>query len=158
MKKTNAIRLLDQQKIEYKILEYQYDAEKLSVQKIAAENKLSVSQVFKTLVAKGDKNGVVVALVSGEKNLNFKALAKASGNKKITLIAVKDLLQLTGYIRGGCSPIGMKKNFPVFIDISAEEFDEIFVNAGARGILIKIKVEDLVEITGAKISNIVNEL
>ena len=111
MKKTNAIRLLDQKKVIYEMLEYEYDAENLSVDKIAKANGLETPQVFKTLVAKGDKTGIVVAVIGGDKTLNFKFLAKQSGNKKIILIPVKELLGLTGYIRGGCSPIGMKKNF-----------------------------------------------
>ena len=156
MKKTNAIRLLDQKKVKYEMLEYEYDAENLSVDKIASENGLETPQVFKTLVAKGDKTGVVVAVVGGDKTLNFKSLAKASGNKKIALVPVKELLGLTGYIRGGCSPIGMKKNFPVFIDDSANEFEVLYLNAGVRGLFIKIKLKDLVKVTDGTIALITN--
>ena len=147
MKKTNAIRILDQRKVVYEMLEYNYDAENLSVDKIAKENGLETPQVFKTLVAKGDKTGVVVAVIGGDKILNFKSLAKVSGNKKITLVPVKELLGLTGYIRGGCTPIGMKKNFPVFIDDSANDFEALYLNAGVRGLFIKIKLVDLVNVT-----------
>jgi len=147
MKKTNAIRLLDQKKVKYEMLEYKYDEENLSVDKIAQKNGLSTPQVFKTLVAKGDKIGVVVAVIGGDKTLNFKPLAKASSNKKITLVPVKELLGLTGYIRGGCSPIGMKKKFPIFIDESATQFEELYLNAGVRGLFIKIKLGDLVKVT-----------
>lgn len=154
MKKTNAIRILDQQKISYHIIEYQYDEKKLAVEQIAQANGLEVEKVFKTLVAKGDKNGVVIAVVSGNKILNFKALAKVSGNKKITLVPVKDLLQLTGYIRGGCSPIGMKKAFPVFLDGVAQEMESIYINAGVRGLLIKLNPQDLLRITSGTFANI----
>lgn len=143
MTKTNAIRILQSQKIPFDLITYTYDANNLNVADIANNNNLPVAQVFKTLVAKGNKTGIVVALVSGDKSLNFKLLAKASGNKKITLVAVKDLLALTGYIRGGCSPLGMKKQFPVFIDKAALAFDTIYVNAGKRGILIGIEPEQL---------------
>ena len=154
MKKTNAIRLLDQQKVVYKMLEYQYNPEQLSVDKIAQENGLSTPQVFKTLVAKGDKTGIVVAVIGGDKTLNFKMLAKCSGNKKIALVPVKELLGLTGYIRGGCSPIGMKKKFPVFIDESAADFEDLYLNAGVRGLFVKIKLEDLVKVTDGVVVSI----
>jgi len=154
MKKTNALRLLDQKKISYETLEYEYNEENLSVKKIAGDNFLKTENVFKTLVAKGDKNGVLVAVINGNQTLNLKSIAKASGNKKIALIPVKDLLKLTGYIRGGCSPIGMKKAFPVYIDNTANDFEMIYVNAGVRGILVKLKPDDLLKITNGKISGI----
>jgi len=154
MKKTNALRLLDQKKISYETLEYEYNEENLSVKKIAGDNFLKAENVFKTLVAKGDKNGVLVAVINGNQTLNLKSIAKASGNKKIALIPVKDLLKLTGYIRGGCSPIGMKKAFPVYIDNTANDFEMIYVNAGVRGILVKLNPDDLLKITNGKISGI----
>lgn len=154
MKKTNALRLLGQKKIPYETLEYEYNEENLSVKKIAGDNFLEVDNVFKTLVAKGDKTGIIVAVVSGSESLNLKALAKVSKNKKIALIPVKELLGITGYIRGGCSPIGMKKNFPVFLDTRANDFEEIYVNAGVRGILVKLKVDDLLKATNGSIVDI----
>ena len=154
MKKTNALRLLDQKKISYEILEYEYNEENLSVKKIAGDNYLKTENVFKTLVAKGDKTGVIVAVINGTQTLHLKSLAKISQNKKIALVAVKDLLQLTGYIRGGCSPIGMKKTFPVFIDNSAKDFETIYVNAGVRGILVKLTPDDLAKITNGVFSEI----
>ncbi len=147
MKKTNALRLLDQKKIAYETLEYEYNEENLSVKKIAGDNFLKAENVFKTLVAKGDKNGVLIAVINGNQTLNLKSLAKVSGNKKIALIPVKELLNLTGYIRGGCSPIGMKKPFPVFLDESAADFETIYVNAGMRGILVNLAPLDLLKIT-----------
>lgn len=154
MKKTNALRLLDQKKIPYGTLEYEYNEENLSVKKIAGDNFLEVDNVFKTLVAKGDKTGVIVAVISGSETLNLKALAKFSKNKKIALIAVKELLGITGYIRGGCSPMGMKKNFPVFLDARANDFEEIYVNAGVRGLLVKLKVDDLLKATNGSMVEI----
>lgn len=139
MSLTNAIRTLKAKKIPFTTVEYTYSADDLSIEKIAEDNDLPVAQVFKTLVAKGDKTGVIVAVVAGNQTLNLKALAKASGNKKIALVTVKDLQGLTGYIRGGCSPIGMKKAFPVFFSKVALDFDKIFVNAGKRGILMGVE-------------------
>lgn len=143
MKKTNAIRLLESNQIHFNIIEYTYDPERLSVEKIARDNQLELSSIYKTLVAKGDKTGVVVAVIPGSKNLNLKALSNVSGNKKMTLVPVKDLLSLTGYIRGGCSPIGMKKNYPVFFDLDAQSATHIYVNAGQRGVLFGAAPEDI---------------
>jgi Cys-tRNA(Pro)/Cys-tRNA(Cys) deacylase len=154
MKKTNALRLLDQKEIPYETLEYEYNEENLSVKKIAGDNFLEAENIFKTLVAKGDKNGVLVAVINGKQTLNLKLIAKVSGNKKIALIPVKNLLNLTGYIRGGCSPIGMKKPFSVFLDESATNFETIYVNAGMRGILVKLKPDDLLKITNGQLAQI----
>ncbi len=148
-KKTNALRLLDAQNVQYEMVEYHYDTDDLSVEHIAEDNGLHLERIFKTLVAKGDKNGVAVAVVPGHKNLDFKALAKASGNKKMTLAPVKDIQGLTGYIRGGCSPIGMKKDYPVYLDTSALAYDVIYVNAGQRGLLVGLSPEALRRATDA---------
>ena len=139
MAKTNALRLLDQKKITYRIVEYIYDAENLDVAKIASDNGLEIGQVFKTLVCKGDKTGVFVTIIPGDQQLDLKKTAKASGNKKIALLPLNDLTKTTGYIRGGCSPLGMKKNYPVFIDDVAENWDEILINAGTRGMLFGVE-------------------
>ena len=139
----NTLRTLKAKKIPFTTVEYTYSADDLSIEKIAEDNDLPVAQVFKTLVAKGDKTGVIVAVIAGNQILNLKALAKVSGNKKIALVAVKDLQGLTGYIRGGCSPIGMKKAFPVFFSTKALDFDTIFVNAGKRGILMGVEPKTL---------------
>jgi len=154
MKKTNALRLLDQKKIPYETLVYEYNEENLSIKKIAGDNFLKANNVFKTLVTKGDKTGINVAVVSGTRTLNLKAFAKISSNKKVAMIPVKELLQTTGYIRGGCSPIGMKKSFPVFLDAEAEGYEEIYVNAGQRGLLVKLKVADLLTATNGVIATI----
>ena len=145
MEKTNAIRILDKRKIKYEIIKYTYDPENLNVAKIAEANNMDVAMIYKTLVAKGDKTGILVAVVSGDAALDLKALAKASRNKKIALIPVKEIQGITGYIRGGCSPLGMKKAYPVFIDESAIEWEEILINAGSRGTLFGCSADELVD-------------
>jgi Cys-tRNA(Pro)/Cys-tRNA(Cys) deacylase len=154
MKKTNALRILDQQKIPYETVEYVYDSENLDVAKIASDNGLVLEQIYKTLLLSGDKSGTIVALVAGNHNLSLKKMAAASGNKKVEMAAVKDLLQLTGYIRGGCSPVGMKKAYPVYLDKAAESEDSIFVNAGTRGLLFAISPNDLLKVCGAAYADI----
>ncbi|MCB0572674.1 MAG: Cys-tRNA(Pro) deacylase [Phaeodactylibacter sp.] len=147
-KKTNALRILDARKIPYETIEYEYETDGLSVEHIAQANSLPLERIYKTLVAKGDRQGVVVAVIPGHRSLSFKALALASGDKKITLAPVKDIQALTGYIRGGCSPVGMKKAYPVFIDSSALTHDRVFVNAGQRGLLACLSPQNLQEATG----------
>lgn len=154
MKKTNALRILDKEKIDYKIFEYEYDHLEGSAKAIAENSAISPKQVYKTLVGKGNNTGILVAVIPSDATLDFKALSKVAGNKKMTLIAVKELLGLTGYIRGGCSPVGMKKKFPVFIDTSIEIHDLIYVNAGQRGILMGLNPEDLVKVTAAEVVDI----
>ena len=154
MKKTNAIRLLDKKKVKYKLVEYHYDPNNLDVKLIAKENDLPVEVVFKTLVLSGDKTGTFVVLVPGDKELNLKAAAKLSRNKKVKLLPVKEIEGITGYIRGGCSPLGMKKSFPTYADASLEDLDFFYVNAGVRGILVGLAPNDLkkvVRITCGKI-------
>ena len=154
MKKTNALRILDKQKIKYSIFEYDYDPDVLSATAIAEDNGIAMAQVYKTLVGKGDKTGVLVAVIPSDSTLNFKALSKLSGNKKMTLIAVKELQGLTGYIRGGCSPIGMKKNYPVYIDQSLHDLDLMYVNAGQRGVLMGLAPDDLIKATRATVGDL----
>lgn len=143
MKKTNALRILARKKITYTLVEYTYDPENLDVAKIALENGLELKAVYKTLVLKGDRNGIFVTVVPGDRSLDLKATAKISGNKKVQMMPVKDLEKSTGYIRGGCSPIGMKKAFPVYMDQLALELDMVYVNAGTRGILFGVPAKDL---------------
>lgn len=149
MKKTNAMRLLDQAGIPYEVVEYEYDPENLNVELIAGQNGLPVELVYKTLVAEGDKTGIVVAVVPGHCELDLKAMAQVSGNKKIALAPVKEIQNLTGYIRGGCSPVGMKKKYPVWIEEEAQLEDFIYVNAGIRGMLIRVSPLQLADITEA---------
>ena len=143
MKKTNAIRILDKKKIKYKIVQYTYDPNNLDVKLIATDNNLPVEIVYKTLVLNGDKNGTFVTLVPGDQELNLKAAAKVSGNKKVKLLPVKEIEGKTGYIRGGCSPLGMKKAFPTFADLAMQDLELCYVNAGVRGILVGVTPSDL---------------
>lgn len=154
MKKTNALRILDRQKIKYSTFEYVYDPEALSATAIAEDNGISMQQVYKTLVGKGDKTGILVAVIPSDQTLDFKALSKLSSNKKMTLVAVKELQGLTGYIRGGCSPIGMKKNYPVFIDHSIADLELMYVNAGQRGLLVGLAPDDLVAASQAVVGDL----
>jgi len=156
MTKTNAMRMLDKAKIPYKAMEYTYDDNDLSGVTIANSIGLDCKMVFKTLVAKGDKTGPIVMCIPVDKEIDLKKAASVTGNKKIEMVAVKDLLGLTGYIRGGCSPIGMKKKFPTFIDISCEDFEEITVSAGIKGCQLLINRESLVAFTQAKPCELTN--
>lgn len=144
MVKTNVTRMVTQAKIPFRTAEYDYDENDLSGTHAADAIGMPQDQVFKTLVARGDKTGVSVFCIPVCCSLDLKKAAKASGNKKLDLVPVKDLLGLTGYIRGGCSPIGMKKTYPTFIDETAELFDEIAVSAGARGQQILMHPADLI--------------
>lgn len=155
MTKTNAMRRLDAAKIPYEVKEYTVDENDLSGLHIAAQINLPFSQVFKTLVAKGDKSGVVVFCIPVDKEIDLKHAAVVTGNKKIEMLHVKDLLATTGYIRGGCSPIGMKKKFPTYIDESAQNFDRITVSAGIRGAQLLLRVDHLVSFVDAKLCQIV---
>lgn len=157
MKKTNALRLLQQQKIKFDTIEYTYNTENLSVEQIALDNQLNIGQVYKTLVLKGNSSGIIVAVIAGNKSLSLKKLATASNNKKMAMIPVKELQQLTGYIRGGCSPIGMKKAFPVYIDQAAQKLDWLYVNAGVRGLLFGSNPEDLLKLSNGHWADICNE-
>jgi len=150
MLKTNAMRLLDAEKIEYRTGEYEYDENDLSGVKAARTMDYPEEQLFKTLVTKGDKTGYNVFCIPVAEELDLKKAAKVTGDKKIEMLHVKDLLSVTGYIRGGCSPIGMKKKFKTFIDETAQLFDEIGVSAGARGCQIFIKPDYLLEYTDAE--------
>ena len=133
MVKTNAMRLLEQAGISYRSLEYEVDEAILSGENVAEQIDMPKDQVFKTLVAKGEKNGVIVFCIPVNAELNPKKAATIVGEKKIEMLHVKELLVTTGYIRGGCSPIGMKKKYPIYMDETAILFDEITVSAGVRG-------------------------
>lgn len=149
MKKTNAARILDAQKIEYELREYEVDESDLSAVNVAQKVGVSLEQVFKTLVAKGDKTGVIVACIPGGKELDLKTLASLSSNKKVEMVPMKEIQGLTGYIRGGVSPIGMKKNYPIYLDGSAFAYPLIMISAGARGCQIIIKPTDLEKVVHA---------
>ena len=149
MVKTNAMRLLDAEKIKYRSETYEYDENDLSGVTVAAKLSMPPEQLFKTLVTKGDKTGYMVFCIPVAEELDLKKAAVCSKNKKIEMLHVKDLLPVTGYIRGGCSPIGMKKKFPTFVDETAQLFDEIGVSAGVRGCQIIISPDDLLKYTDA---------
>lgn len=144
--KTNALRILDQAGINYRLVEYTYDPNNLDVAKIAIDNDLELGQVYKTLVCKGDRSGPLVAVVPGDRPLNLKRLAQASGNKKVQLMPLAQLTAATGYQRGGCSPLGMKRPLPVYIDPIARQWPEILINAGSRGLLFGIHPMDLEQV------------
>ena len=147
MTKTNAIRLLTQANIAYRTAEYAYDENDLNGMHAAKAVGMPPEQVFKTLVARGDRTGILVFCIPVCCSLDLKKAAKAASDKKVELIAMKELLPLTGYIRGGCSPIGMKKAYPTFIDETAMLADEIAVSAGARGQQIILAPQDLIHYT-----------
>ena len=150
MKKTNAARILDRLKINYDLVEYTVDEADLSAAHLAETAGIPISQVFKTLVLEGDKNGNFVCVIPGDQEIDLKKAALASLNKKVAMIKVKDLEPLTGYIRGGCSPLGMKKNFPVYIEEAAFNHDFIFISAGIRGMQIRLSPDDLVKACNGK--------
>ena len=145
IEKTNAARLLDRAGIRYNLIPYEYDENDLAAQHVAESLGQDIARVFKTLVLHGDKTGHIVCVVPGNCEVELKALAKVSGNKKVEMIAMKDLLQVTGYIRGGCSPVGMKKCFPTYFHSTAMDFDTIYVSAGVRGLQIEIAPGELVK-------------
>lgn len=148
------MRLLDAAKIPYKTAEYEVDENDLSGIHVAEQLGQPAEQVFKTLVLKGERTGFFVCCIPVNKELDLKKAAKAAGDKKAEMLPLKDLLPTTGYIRGGCSPVGMKKKFPTFIDETAELFDEIAVSAGVRGAQIIINGENLSEYLGAKFADL----
>ncbi len=153
-KKTNAARILDKLKIAYEIKEYEVDLDDLSAVHVAESTGMDVRRVFKTLVCRGDKHGVLMACVPGDSELDMKALAAVSGNKRVEMVHLKEVLGLTGYIRGGCSPLGAKKNYPVYVDESCLEHEQIAVSAGIRGQQLILRPADLiaaVEASAAKI-------
>ena len=155
MTKTNAMRLLEKAGIPFTTAEYEVDENDLSGTHAAEVLGQDPDTMFKTLVLKGDKSGYFVCCIPVNKELDLKKAAKASGNKKCEMLHVKDLLGVTGYIRGGCSPVGMKKKFPTFMDKSAENCEKISVSAGMRGIQIITEPKKLCEYIGAEFSDIV---
>ncbi len=156
MKKTNAARILDRAKITYEIIDYDTDRIERGVEYVAQKTGQDIHNIYKTLVLTGDKTGVIVACIPGHTELNLKAIAQLSENKKCAMLPMKNLLETTGYIRGGCSPLGMKKDFPLFIDASINNCDFIMISAGMRGKQIKLSPNDLLQVRKATIGNITN--
>ena len=149
--KTNVARLLDKAKVAYELVPYEVDENDLSATHVAAQLGEDIEQVFKTLVLHGEKSGYFVCVVPGEHEIDLKKAAKVSGNKKCDLIPMKELLPLTGYIRGGCSPIGMKKHFPTFIHATCLDFPCIYVSAGVRGLQVRLAPSDLIRVSQAQV-------
>ena len=156
IEKTNAARLLDKAKLQYNLIPYEVDENDLAAQHVADSLGQDIAKVFKTLVLHGDKTGHIVAVIPGNMEVDLKALAKVSGNKKVEMIAMKDLLQVTGYIRGGCSPIGMKKRFPTYFHSTAVDQDVIYVSAGVRGLQIEIDPHALIRFVQAAVAEVVS--
>ncbi len=154
MKKTNAARILDRAKITYEIIDYDTDRIERGVEYVAEKTGQDIHNVYKTLVLSGDKTGVIVACIPGHTELNLKAIAQISGNKKCAMVPMKSLLELTGYIRGGCSPLGMKKDFPLFIDESINYCDFVMISAGMRGKQIKLSPKDLMQVRKSTLGKI----
>ncbi|MCI8868031.1 MAG: Cys-tRNA(Pro) deacylase [Anaerotignum sp.] len=158
MTKTNVMRLLESAGIAYRTAEYEYDENNLSGLHAAEQIGIPAEQVFKTLVTRGDKTGILVFCIPVDMELDLKKAAAVSKNKKVEMTHMKELLALTGYIRGGCSPIGMKKKYPTFIDETCILFDEIAVSAGIRGEQVILSPEDLARFTEATEADITKEM
>lgn len=152
--KTNVARLLDKAKIPYSLVPYVVDESDLGAQHIADQLDEDINQVFKTLVLTGDRTKFFVCVIPGNMEVDLKKAAKVSGNKKTEMLHMKDLLPTTGYIRGGCSPIGMKKSFPTFFHSSCLNYDYIYVSAGQRGLQLKINPQQLVDYVRASVADI----
>lgn len=152
--KTNAARLLDTLGLRYQLREYEVDPEDLSAETVAAKVGLPAEQVFKTLVARGDRGGVLLAVVPGNAELDLKALAHLSGDRKVEVVSLKEVQPLTGYIRGGVTALACKKDYPTFVDETIELFDEVSVSAGVRGTQILIAPGDYLKAVKGKVGDI----
>ncbi|MFE8701961.1 Cys-tRNA(Pro) deacylase [Cytobacillus sp. FJAT-54145] len=152
--KTNAMRILDSKKVQYEVLTYDSEDGKIDGVSVASKVNKDPKLVYKTLVAQGNSKNLYVFVVPVEKELDLKKAAKAAGEKKVEMIPVKDILKWTGYIRGGCSPIGMKKIYPTFIDQEADQLDQLVVSGGKIGVQVELTVEDLKSITNAMMAEI----
>ena len=153
--KTNAVRLLEAAGIPFETVEYEVDENDLAAQHVADQLGEDINCVFKTLVLRGERTGLFVCVVPGNCEVDLKKAAAVAGDKKADMIAMKELLPLTGYIRGGCSPVGMKKPFPTFFHNTATAFDTIYVSAGMRGLQLKIAPKALIDFVGASVADVV---
>lgn len=153
--KTNAVRILERENINYSLIAYDVNESDLSAKHVAEQLGEPIDQVFKTLVLKGDKTGYFVCVLPGSQELDLKLAAIVSGNKNCEMIPMKELLQVTGYIRGACSPIGMKKTFPSYIDASCKNFEYIYLSAGKRGLQIQISADDLTKFIPITIAELI---
>ncbi len=157
MSKTNACRILDSLGIPYELREYKVDPDDLSAENVAAKVGLPTEQVFKTLSLRGDRNGIAVAVIPGNYELDLKALAHLTGDRKIEMLPLKEVQSVTGYIRGGVTALGMKKDYPVFVDETVELWDTVCVSAGQRGLQIVIAPADYLRATSATVGEISRE-
>ncbi len=155
MKKTNAVRILENNNIPFELFEYEFSEDEIDAVSVANKINAPPETVFKTLVAVGDKTGYVVFIIPGNAGLNLKKAAKASGNKSVEMIKAKDLLSVTGYIRGGCSPAGMIKKYPTYLEETSQLFDKIFVSAGARGMQLRLSPFDIAKISDSVFSDLI---
>ena len=153
--KTNAIRILEANNIKHDLAEYVFNPDEIDAVSVANKVNAQPESVFKTLVCRGDKTGINVFVIPGNFTLDLKKAAKSSDNKKIEMIREKELLPLTGYIKGGCSPIGMKKDYPVYIDETAQLWDEIYISAGVRGIQVRLNPDKLSELVNARYADLI---
>lgn len=154
-KKTNAARILDKEGVAYELIPYNVDPDNLAADHVAAELGEPIERVFKTLVLHGDKTGYFVCVIAGDREVDLKKAAKVSGNKKAEMIPMKDLLPTTGYIRGGCTAIGMKKKFPVYVSEEMPDFDYVYVSAGQRGLQLKLDPKELMRVAEAEAADLV---
>jgi len=157
VKKTNALRILDQHKIGYEIFTYEYDEDDVTGKKYRQDEPVEEEAVFKTLVLKGERKGFLVCCVPSLEEIDLKKLAQAFGDKKVEMIAMKDLLSTTGYIRGGCSPIGMKKKYPTIFHETCLSFEKIAVSAGQRGMQVILNPQDLLSVVDGKTADVIKE-
>jgi len=155
MKKTNAVRILESNNISFELFEYEFNEDEIDAVSVAGKISAPPETVFKTLVATGDKTGIVVFVIPGNAELNLKKAASVSRSKRVEMIKAIDLLSITGYIRGGCSPIGMIKKYPTYIEETSQLFEQIYVSSGIRGMQMKLSPYDLAKITEAKFANLI---
>jgi len=152
--KTNAVRILDQMDIHYELREYEVDPDDLTAEAVALKIGMPLEQVFKTLIARGDRNGVCQAVIPGNSELDLKSLAEASGDRKIQLVPLKELQSLTGYVRGGVTAFAGKRDYPVYVDETMELFETISVSAGTRGLQILLAPADYLRVTKATLAEL----
>lgn len=157
IEKTNAARLLDRAGVHYELIPYTVDENDLAATHVAEELGEPIEQVFKTLILRGDRSGHFVCVIPGDREVDLKKAARISGNKSAEMIPMKELLPTTGYIRGGCSPIGLKKPFPIFLHHSCEAFEQIYISAGVRGLQLRIAPVDLIAYTRAATADLIKE-
>lgn len=157
IEKTNAARLLDRANIPYELVPYEVDEQHLAATHVAEQLGEPIEQVFKTLILRGDRNGFLVCVIPGNEEVDLKKAARISGNKRVAMLPMKELLPTTGYIRGGCSPIGMKRRFPTYLHTTCAQFDHIYISAGVRGLQLRIAPDALIAYCEAEVADLVEQ-